>query len=120
MSKILLVEDDEVTNFLSKSVLKSAGFEKIDEALNGMEAYERIQIECPDIIFLDINMPVMDGWEFLEEKKEKAQCENVKIIMLTSSPHPADKKKARSYPCVIEYFEKPLTNEKVEKLKTMI
>ena len=117
MSKVLLVEDDETTNFISKLILKNAGFDDIYEVLNGKEAYEHIEKNCPDIIFLDINMPVMNGWEFLDEKKAKASCKKVKIAMLTSSTRHEDKEKAENYPCVIAYFEKPLTREKVEEIK---
>lgn len=53
----------------------------IYEVLNGKEAYEHIEKNCPDIIFLDINMPVMNGWEFLDEKKAKASFKKVKIAM---------------------------------------
>jgi CheY-like chemotaxis protein len=62
-------------------------------------------------------MPVMDGWEFLDEKKYHSPCKKVKIAILTSSTRPDDRKKAENYSCVIAYLEKPLTNEKVEKLK---
>lgn len=117
MNNVLLVEDDETTNSISRIILKSAGFQNVEEVLNGMEACKHLEKECPDIIFLDINMPVMDGWEFLEEKKVKAPCKNTKIAILTSSIHPNDLKRAGKYPCVIAYFEKPLTEVKLEELK---
>ncbi|MEQ8219930.1 MAG: response regulator [Arenibacter sp.] len=117
MNRVLLVEDDETTNFISKIILKSAGFLNVEEALNGMEACRHLEKDCPDLIFLDINMPVMDGWEFLDEKKVSAPCKDAKIAILTSSTHPEDQKRAENYPCVIAYLEKPLTNEKVEGLK---
>tara|TARA_R110002049_G_scaffold4504_3_gene31312 strand:+ start:11042 stop:11419 length:378 start_codon:yes stop_codon:yes gene_type:complete len=117
INRVLLVEDDETTNFISKIILKSAGFEYVDEVLNGMEACRHIETDCPDLIFLDINMPVMDGWEFLDEKKVKAPCKDAKIVILTSSTHPNDQERAENYSCVIAYFEKPLTIEKVEQLK---
>ncbi|MEQ6118035.1 response regulator [Reichenbachiella sp. MALMAid0571] len=120
MSRVLLVEDNETTNFISKLALRSAGLEDVDEVLNGMEACSYLEKGCPDIIFLDINMPVMDGWEFLDEKKTKIPCKNVKVAMLTSSLRPSDRKKAENYPCVIAYLEKPLTKEKVEELKQKI
>lgn len=116
MNKVLLVEDDETTIFLSKIALRSAGIDNIDEALNGKEACDLIEKNCPDVILLDINMPVMNGWEFLDEKKARAFCKKVKIAILTSSTRPDDKKKAENYPCVIAYFEKPLTKEKIEEI----
>jgi CheY-like chemotaxis protein len=118
MNKVLLVEDNETSNFISRIILKSAGIEFVDEVLNGMEAFNHIEKECPDLIFLDIDMPVMDGWEFLDEKKSYAPCKKVKIVILTSSTRPDDQKKAQNYPCVIAYLEKPLTVEKVKNLKS--
>ena len=114
MNRVLLVEDDEITNFISKEVLRGAGLEDVDEVLNGKDAYDYLEKDCPDFIFLDIKMPVMDGWRFLDEKKGKGLCKDIKVAMLTSSAHPEDKKKAEKYPCVIAYLEKPLSQEKVE------
>lgn len=117
MNKVLLVEDDDTTNFISKMVLEGAGVEDVDVVLNGKDACNYIEEDCPDFIFLDIKMPVMDGWGFLDEKKDKGLCKNVKVAMLTSSAHPADKKRAEDYDCVIAYLEKPLTTEKFEEIK---
>jgi len=114
MSKVLLVEDDKIANFISKRVLKGAGVEDVDEVLNGKDACDYLEKDCPDFIFLDIKMPVMDGWEFLDEQKTRGFCDDVKVAMLTSSVHPEDKKKAKNYACVIAYLEKPLTKEKVK------
>ena len=119
-SSVLLIEDNETTNYIHKIVLKNVGIEKVDEALNGLEAFKYLERECPDIIFLDINMPVMDGWEFLKERETKALCNNAKIAMLTSSTHPEDKKQAENYASVIAYIEKPLTSEKIQDLRQRI
>ncbi|MBD3637597.1 MAG: response regulator [Crocinitomicaceae bacterium] len=113
MNKILLVEDNETTNFISKILLKNAGIENVDEVHNGVEACEYLKSTCPDIIFLDLNMPIMDGWEFLDEKESKALCNDAKIYLLTSSLHPNDKRKAQNYSCITSYIEKPLTKEKI-------
>ncbi|RZS90637.1 response regulator [Aquimarina brevivitae] len=117
MSKVLLVEDNETSNFLAKIMLRKAGILKVDEALNGKEAYALIEKYCPDFIFLDLNMPVMDGWEFLDEREAKELCNGVKVAILTSSSRPEDRKKAEKYSCVIAYFEKPLTMENIEFIK---
>lgn len=115
--RILLIDDDETTNFISKLVLKSAGIEDVSEAINVMDALSYLERDCPDIIFLDINMPIMDGWAFLEEQKTKKLCGRTKVAMLTSSARPEDKQKAQGYASVIAYLEKPLTEDKIRKLE---
>ena len=114
MSKVLLVEDDTTTNFINKMVLKRVGIENVDEVLNGQDACDYLAKDCPDFIFLDVSMPVMDGWVFLEEKKAQGLCVDVKVAMLTSSVRSRDRERASNYPCVVGYLEKPLTPEKVE------
>jgi len=73
----------------------------------------------PDMIFLDINMPGMNGWEFLEEysKLDKQRQSEVIIIMLTTSDSPSDKAKAAALDIVADYKTKPLTKEMVHEIK---
>ncbi|THU34034.1 response regulator [Niastella caeni] len=117
-SKVLLVDDDEATNFLAAMAIKSLDIaDEIEVAGDGLVAYEWIkQNNCPDIIFLDIRMPRMDGFDFLDNLKEINVCNKAKIVMLTSSTRLEDKQKALSYKSVIEYFEKPLTEEMIQKI----
>lgn len=118
--KVLLIEDNETTNFIHRLVLKNAGFEMVDEVLNGLDAFDYLEKSCPDIIFLDINMPIMSGWEFLKEREIKGFCDKTKIAMLSTSTRLEDKKKAKEHKSVIAYFEKPLTKEHIEELKEKI
>src|ERR1700685_4270812 len=96
IKKILLVDDSQPFNFLSRITLQQAIPScQIDEALNGKTALDYItrSDECPDVILLDINMPVMDGFEFLKEFERKRKCSaHSKIFILTSSQREEDKR----------------------------
>ena len=117
-NKILLIDDDEATNYLSRSLLqKLHAAKEIMVAEDGRIACELIQqTGCPDIIFLDIRMPHMDGFEFLDCLQTINTCKNAKIIMLSSLILAEDKKRARTYSSVMDCLEKPITKEMVEKV----
>lgn len=110
---ILLVEDDSITNFLNiKIIEKLLITETIVSTENGEEALNYIrENSCPDLILLDLNMPVMNGLEFLEafHKEQLPNKGNAKIIVLTSSESMADKSLIESYG--IPYMEKPLSGK---------
>lgn len=117
LSCVLLVDDDEANNFLNKRIIDKMDFtEHIEVAKNGRIALDLIKKgikmeHCtPKLIFLDLNMPVMDGWEFLEEfnKMEFALKQTIKIVILTTSLNPADRAKAESIKEVSSFINKPL------------
>lgn len=125
LNSILLVDDDEATNFLHKIVLEEANIaEKIIIALNGEEALKIIRenaqnnIPQPDMIFLDINMPKMNGWEFVEEYQKIETTKNIKllIIMLTVSLNPDDRKKANNLHSINGFLNKPLTVDVLQEI----
>ena len=125
LNSILLVDDDEGTNFLHKLVLEEADIaEEIIFALNGEEALEIIKENSkknkpqPDMIFLDINMPRMNGWEFIEEYQKLENTSNIKllIIMLTVSLNPDDKEKAQNINSISGFINKPLTVEVLKEI----
>ena len=116
---VLLVDDDDAWCFLSKKILERAGIgKKIITAKNGREALHKLQSfsvngeKMPEIIFLDIKMPVMDGFEFLEEVTRwgELDTERTKIFMCTSSILVKDKERAYNYP-IAGFITKPLTPE---------
>lgn len=122
---ILLVDDDIATNFINKKIIQKANIiEQVHVALNGKEAIEYIsnkgkfesdnnKYPKPEMILLDINMPVMDGWEFIEtyQKLDDTYKQNIVIVMLSSSFNPADKTKAESYAEVAEFRQKPMSRD---------
>jgi CheY-like chemotaxis protein len=116
--KVLLVDDDAATNFLAELAFKNLAIaSEIQVACDGLAACELLkQSNCPDIIFLDIRMPRMDGFEFLDYFTRMNVCKKVKVVMLTSSSRSEDKEKALIYNAVIDYIEKPLTEDVIQKI----
>ena len=117
--RLLLVDDDIAFNFLNRLLIKGSGLNcEINECLDGSAALKFIEQsgKCPDVILLDINMPVMDGFEFLEEFEKISKCRDTKVFMLTSSTQDSDHKMTSKYSCVKGYFDKPLTPEHIEEI----
>jgi CheY-like chemotaxis protein len=120
MIDVLIVEDSPAFNHLTKVTLKKSGLECcFTELTNGQKALEYMNeaTQCPDVILLDINMPVMDGFDFLEEYRHTHKClDKTLIYMLTSSVHEQDKVQAHSFGIVKDFFEKPITEENVARI----
>jgi CheY-like chemotaxis protein len=120
----LLIDDDEISNHLSKSLLAkfmiSNGIQTVSsgmEALQFIVNYDPDLNSCPELIFLDINMPVMSGFEFLDSFRQLTflNKEKVKIVMLTNSYNEDDVVKCKDYG-VLQYVNKPLTDQKIKDL----
>ncbi|KAA5539666.1 response regulator [Adhaeribacter rhizoryzae] len=121
---ILVVDDDESYRFLVKRFLLRSGFDQqIITAHNGWEALQKLQTmaahgdKLPEFIFLDINMPVMDGFEFLEAVTQLSQLNlsQTKIYMCSSSRLAKDKEQAYLYP-IAGFLTKPLTLEVLKSI----
>ena len=114
---IFLVDDDPINNLINRRLLGKTGIsERIEEFLGGEQALEKL-IQEPLanrlLIFLDINMPVLNGWEFLNQYLESYPDRNDKILILSSSIDFNDKQKAAEYSIVSGFLEKPLTLDKI-------
>lgn len=127
LKNVMLIDDDYATNYLHQLFLEESGrveniliAKSADEALTSLkEGLSDNQI--PEIIFLDINLPAKNGWEFIDEYSEiVGDAANVsKVIMLSTSENPRDMEKSKEYNLIKEYRIKPLSvdiiNEIVDK-----
>lgn len=116
---VLLVDDDQTTNYLNQLLLKRLQVtDKILVAHNGREALDALaehcheEDTCPALILLDVNMPVMNGFEFLQAYAQlpAAQRRATVVVMLTTSLHPQDVERARRME-VADFLSKPLSNQ---------
>ncbi|GGD25197.1 response regulator [Flavobacterium orientale] len=130
LETVLCVDDDPITLMLCKKVIVKANFGKeIIFAQNGQEAldlFEKLKddnlkdgAQVPQLVFLDLNMPVMNGWDFIEKFSldTNSAFKNTKVIILSSTIDPADFNRAKQYNVVSHFLSKPITVEMLEKLK---
>jgi len=126
---VLLVDDDEATNYINQYIINEADFaEHVKVVGNGQKALDYLKSNNddeylrPNLIFLDMNMPVMNGWEFLEQYKqleEELQSERV-VVMLTTSLNPDDKANAERTESINHFMNKPLTVEMLRELQNSL
>ena len=130
LDTILCVDDDPITLMLCKMVINKASFSnEIITAKNGEEALNYFNTfntnpdkKKPQLIFLDLNMPVMGGWEFLDcfSTADYSEYNTIKVIILSSTIDPEDLEKAKKYPMVLDFLSKPISKEMLEYVKTKI
>jgi CheY-like chemotaxis protein len=125
MSKrVLVVEDDEVTAFLTQRVLaESTYFEYVVFVVNGQEALDILRSQSFDVVLLDVSMPVVDGFTFLEvytEECKREACQEVPVVMLSSSDDPLEIKRAYSFSNVIAFELKPFSRAALARITRMI
>ena len=129
LNLILLVDDDDTTNFVNTRLLANMGIaQEIKSVRNGKEALEFLKescadipkpgFTCPDLIFLDIKMPVMDGFGFLEQYHAEGlqRLDHIIILMLTSSASFYDLEKLKQYEKVKKHLPKALTEADVRDI----
>lgn len=118
--KILLIDDDTLVNFIHSKILETElpGI-PVTIFKNGLQALEFIAeySTIPYLVFLDINMPVMNAWEFLEALLEQKENYDLQIYILTSSVDNGDKVKAYQYKQVHSFLHKPLSRTQLTGIK---
>jgi len=122
---LMFIDDNEGTNFYNKFIVeelsmakKSLFFQKAENALQYFEKTNTAEEQAlPDVIFLDINMPKIDGWAFIEKYKKMQLPKISPIIMLSTSLSPRDKAKVNKCPLVYGFWEKPLEEEMLVALQ---
>jgi CheY-like chemotaxis protein len=125
-SEIFLVDDDSIVRLVSSKILKSIGFENpVSLFENGQKVLSEITKRktdqwdemgpAPILLFLDIHMPVMDAWAFLEEFAllDQKIKDRYFLAIITSSIDVNDQRRAFSFPCVKDYINKPLSGKQV-------
>ena len=125
---VMLIDDNEIDNLINQKMIEAAsvtehiytqkGEKSAIEFLKNMEKLEMADQVLPDLIFLDIDMPLMDGFQFLDEfeKLSNVAKKKCKIVMLTSSINPQDFNRSKKYENVRLYLNKPLSHESIAKL----
>ncbi len=125
---IMLIDDNEIDNLINQKMIEASAITEIiythtgaKSAIEFLRNIEKLNVAnqvLPDLIFLDIDMPLMDGFQFLDEFEKfgelvKKKC---KIVMLTSSINPQDFNRSKKYLNVKLYINKPLTQESIASL----
>lgn len=120
LKRFLLIDDSKATNFFNKTIiLKTGVVEEIIVAYNGKEALDSIQLHStPELIFLDLNMPVMNGWQFLDAYHHPSnQFQNSKIVVMLGAEIGKDEReKLLSFSQVVEFRDKMLSKTILEEI----
>ena len=127
LKSILLIDDDEITNFYNAHIIQKMGIAAhVHSELHGKAGLQYLteketynsDYQRPDLILLDINMPVMNGFEFLEayEKLSEEDTGSFLIVMLTTSMLSIDRERAEKYGCLSDFYTKPLDGTQLEDI----
>lgn len=123
--QVIIIDDDPVVVLMMKHLIIKHELSNSPLVFrNGLEAIQYLEKDYTPstnyIILLDLNMPVMDGWKFLEELKSFASPENTMVFIVTSSSDQTDRESVGTNPYVLDFFVKPMISDTVLSLKTLI
>ena len=127
LKKISIIDDDKISTYLTQRIVNSSSFVIDSETFHQSEKallcikkafYE--QTDLPDLILLDINMPVHDGWDFINELQKTPNYKPIPIVVLSSSIYKEDKAKSEMYSEIKGYFSKPLTVVKFDEIMQQV
>ena len=123
MLKVLIIDDDDIVRLVQGKLIQNCGvskdplkFKLASEALDFLKSATN---EHHYLLLLDINMPMMNGWQFLEEIEKMLVKDNIYVFMVTSSIDYNDKEKSKNYNNIINFLEKPITSQNCERLKEL-
>lgn len=127
VNKLMIVDDDELSNYITGKIVEHAGLaEKADSFYSAKAALKYLktnssmrQGDYPDLIFLDLNLYDMKGWDFLSEyvKLKESYRRKITLFLLTNSIAEKDREQAKQFPCIKGYLQKPLTMGMIHEIE---
>ncbi len=127
VNKLMIVDDDELSNYITGKIVEHAGLaEKADSFYSAKAALKYLktnssmrQGDYPDLIFLDLNLYDMKGWDFLSEyiKLKESYRRKITLFLLTNSIAEKDREQAKQFPCIKGYLQKPLTMGMIQEIE---
>lgn len=118
-----IIDDDPIFIYGTRKIMELTSFcehfmiyQNGKEAFDGLKSIMELQQQMPDVIFLDLNMPIWDGWQFLDEFTKIPPVQPILIYIVTSSINPQDIERAKTYSRVNNYFIKPITTSNLQSV----
>ncbi len=124
LHKILVIDDDHTCRFITEFLLNDFGVTRevrsLENAVEGIKHFRFHENDLPDLVLLDINMPMMDAWEFLDWVNENGFAGRTRFVIYSTLVRPKDVDRSKAYPDVIGFIEKPPSKEELERIIQML